>query len=295
MGLISMCKLDLSISIVTFNAKEYLDQFIASIYENTKQVSFEILVVDNASSDGTERTIRNKYPDVDYIFNSKGRYYAGGTNQNLRRARGRYIVTFTPDTLVLPNTLDRMVSFMDEEKHVGALTCRIIYPDGSLQYSIGPFITRKYGLYAALGLHALFPDNSVSKHQWECRYDSELYTTGEVLYGACIMVRQELVKEVGVFDEKLRIGWQEYDWCKRIAEKGWELGYLQTASIVHYRGQSKMMDDAKKLAKINREDTLWLFRKHFGFWTYAIMQIAYLLQMERFFSVLRKLLVQVKQ
>lgn len=264
--------MDLSISIVTYKAKEYVDKFIESIYKNTKRIAYEILLVDNGSHDGTVELIREKYPAVKIISNKSSLYFVKGTNQNLKRAQGRYSIIFTPDTIVLPETLDKMVEFMDQNVHIGALTCKIKYPSGKLQSSVGFFPTIKWGfLHFSLLSRIFYAINR--KHYERIKYDPDRCQAGELLYGACILVKKSVFDKIGFFDENITMFWEEYDLCKRISDAGWKLVYFPEAEIIHYRGESRKKDNAEGMRKISQKSILYIYKKYYGKKIYYLFKL----------------------
>ena len=197
--------IDLSICIVTWNAKNYMDDFIASIYEHTKEISFEIIVADNHSEDDTAGMIRNKYPKVHLIENKDDGGFAYGINKCLAVSKGRYIVTFTPDTILQPNALDAMVDFMDKTPTAGACGARLFYFDGSPQSSYGYFPTIPRMLVHLFPLYKLFPQRLFkNSKRLSVTPNEEIKEPVKVDYpsGACLMVRREVVDAVGNMDER---------------------------------------------------------------------------------------------
>ena len=188
--------LDLSVAIVTWNAKKDIDEFLASIYENTKKVTYEIIVADNHSEDGTAQMIREKYPKVILIENKDDGGFAYGINKCLTVSKGRYIVTFTPDTLLLPNALDLMVDFMEKTPTAGACGARLFYADGSPQPSYGYFPTIPRILVNLFPVHKLFPQKLFKNFKrLSVTPSEEIKEPIRVDYpsGACLMVRREVV------------------------------------------------------------------------------------------------------
>lgn len=287
--------IELSISIVNYNTTESVLKLIESISENVKNISYEILVVDNASSDNVA-VLTDKYREVKLIRSSTNHYFTKADNINLHRANGEYILSINPDTLVTPNAVENMIAFLKKHKDVGAVTPKFIYPDGRLQVSFTPFLTLKFCLLEAIGYNKLFPNNTTkcSIAPGIIHYDTDTQHEAEVLYGACIMIRREVLKTAGLKDEKFVHGWDEYDWCKSIKEKGWKLFYAPSSTIVHYRSESigKIQNDSHKINAVDRygkEGYHYLLKKHFGYGAYVVFKLCCVLNIlvSKIVSILR--------
>jgi hypothetical protein len=276
---------ELSISIVNYNTTDSILNLIDSIKDNFKNIIYEILVVDNASEDDSDR-ITKKYKDVKLIRNSTNLYFTKADNQNFLRAEGQYILSINPDTLVSPNALENMIDFLKNHQNVGAVTPRFIYPDGRLQASISPFLTLRFGLLEASGFNKWCANNKtkLSGAPKTIHYNPDISQEREVLYGACIMVRRAVLETVGLKDEKLVHGWDEYDWCKRIKNAGWKLYYVPNSVIVHYRSESmgKIKSDSRKIKEIRRYSRygfFYLYKKHFGYAVYIFLKTVWCLSL----------------
>jgi GT2 family glycosyltransferase len=274
---------DLSICIVTYNVSKIVDELLTSIYQNTNRLDFEVLIVDNNSTDGIHEIVK-KYPNINFIINKTNIFFTKADNQNLKRARGKYVVSLNPDTLILPGTLEKMVGFLEKNPDVGAVTPKILFPDGTIQLSIGRFPKLMYGIFEAIGVNSYFPENKINRSIMTEKlfYNYNNIQEASVLYGACIMVRREVLDTVGLKDEKLIHGWDEYDWCKRIAQKGWRLCYLPDAVVIHHRGASRsQLISNKAIDKYHWDGFFYLYKKHYGFSIYLLLRIlrysAYLL------------------
>lgn len=282
---ISNESIDLSICIVNYNTTGSVLKLIESINDNIKNITYEILVVDNDSDDNATR-ITDKYKYVKMIRSSTNLYFTKADNINIQRSKGKYILSINPDTLVRPNALQNMIDFLKNHKDVGAVAPRIIYPDGQLQVSTTPFLTMKFSLFEASGFNKRYPNNKTKRaiDPADIYYDPEIVHEAEVLYGACIMIRREVLETVGPKDEKFVHGWDEYDWSKRIHDYGWKLCYVPNAVIVHYRSESihkmKVENDTQKLKvvdKYGRNGYYYLHRKHFGYLAYILLRLTWAL------------------
>lgn len=278
--------LDLSVAIVTWNAKKDIDEFLASIYENTKKVTYEIIVADNHSEDGTAHMIREKYPKVILIENKDDGGFAYGINKCLTVSKGRYIVTFTPDTLLLPNALDLMVDFMVKTPTAGACGARLFYADGSPQPSYGYFPTIPRILVNLFPVYKLFPQKLFKNFKrLSVTPSEEINEPIRVDYpsGACLMLRREVVDEVGPMDERFFVYFEETDWCYRMMKAGWDRYYVPDAKVIHYCGSSfKNADMARKIH--NMESRLKFFKKNYSVPQNLILSVLHLISSAIFWS-----------
>ena len=257
---------DVSVVIVTYNVREFLEQAIESVIQASEGLGVEVFVVDNDSADGSADMVRERFPDVCLIANTDNTGFATANNQALRLARGRYALVLNPDTLVQEDTLREMVAFMDAHPEAGAAGCRILNPDGTFApESRRAFPTPAVAFYRISGLGRVFP-----KSPRFGRYNLTFLPTDEVceidaLSGCCMMVRREAMwgdapdratlptgeptsaapRAAGVFDESFFMYGEDLDWCYRIQRAGWKIFYTPATQIVHYKGESTKKGDLR--------------------------------------------------
>jgi len=259
-------KSDLSIVIVSFNTrqllKECLDSVYASLAEST--LTSEVIVVDNASRDGSAAMVRKHFPQVRLIANEDNRGFAAANNQALRTLGygignrkypsssnlqypisnihspppPKYVMLLNPDTIVSGNALDTLVRFMDENPRAGACGARLLHSDGRFQHSAFAFPTLFQVFLDFFPLNYRLTDSRLNG-----RYPRRLYQAGEPFpidhpLGATLMVRQEVIEQVGLLDERFFIYCEEIDWCLRIKAAGWSIWCVPEAEIVHHVAQS---------------------------------------------------------
>ena len=244
-------KPDLSIVIVSYNTrqllKECLDSVHASLAEST--LTSEVVVVDNASHDGSAAMVQKHFPQVRLIANRGNRGFAAANNQALR-ALGygtgdtphplppEYVMLLNPDTIVGESVLTTLARFMDENPWAGACGARLIHSDGRFQHSAFAFPTLFQVFLDFFPLNYRLTDSRLNG-----RYPRRLYQAGEPFpidhpLGATLMVRQEVIEQVGLLDEQFFIYCEEIDWCLRIKAAGWSIWCVPEAEIVHHVAQS---------------------------------------------------------
>ncbi len=231
--------IELSVIIVNYNVRQLLEQALISIKKAVKEISCEIFVVDNNSSDGSDILVRERFPEVTLISNDINLGFSKANNQALKLAKGKYICLINPDTIVQGDTFDVCLEYFKKHDEVGALGCKIINPDGTLQLACRrSFPTPWVAFSKIIGLSKLFPKSKLfGKYNLSyCNPDETIEV--DAISGSFMMVRKETINDVGYFDESFFLFGEDLDWCYRIKEKGWKIVYLPTTKIIHYKGSS---------------------------------------------------------
>ena len=229
--------IDVSIIIVSYNTRKLLADCLATISAGVQGFSAETLVVDNASSDGSGDMVARDFDWVRLIHNNRNAGFAAANNMAIREAKGRYILLLNSDTRLYPGAVAEMIRFMDEHPRVGYCGPCLLNPDGSHQPSARRFPTVLSAGFSTLGLTHRFPS---------CRHTSDLHGLhgdrrhfrADWLSGACLMVRRDVLSQVGLLDEGFFMYFEETDWCRSMAQRGWEGWYVPTAKVVHLGGGS---------------------------------------------------------
>lgn len=253
----------ISIIIVSWNTTGFLENCLASILANPPASPFDIWVVDNASSDHSARMVRQKFPQVHLIENRENVGFARANNQAIQRCTGKYVLLLNPDTIVAADALQALVKFLDLHPKAGAAGARILNPDGSLQISSHPQPTLSRELWRMFHLDALSPYAAYPRTKWETTQPQEV----DVLMGACLLVRKEVLDQVGILDENYFIYSEEVDLCYRIQRAGWRIYWVPQAEIVHFGGQSTQQASTEMFLNLY-QSKIQYFRKHYG-WTAA--------------------------
>lgn len=248
---------DVSVVIVTYNVREFLEQALRSVEQASAGLTVETFVVDNDSADGSAQMVRERFPDVRLIANEENVGFATANNQAIREAAGRHVLVLNPDTILQEDTLRTMVAFMDDHPEAGAVGCRILNPDGTFApESRRAFPTPAVAFYRIAGLSKLFPQSPTFG-----RYNLTYLPLDEVcevdaLSGSCMMVRRDAVlgsesdasapgTSAGLFDEAFFMYGEDLDWCYRIQQAGWRIYYTPDTQIVHYKGESTKKGDLR--------------------------------------------------
>ncbi len=243
-------KLDLSIIIVNFNTKKITRECIESLIKTTKNISYEIIVVDNASDDGSVEALnklKTRNSNLGLILNKKNLGFGKGNNQGLKVAKGRYLLLLNTDTMFSSNVLGEMVSWMDNHEMVGAASCALKNRDGSLQ-GTGGYFPHLFKIFAWMFFlediplldRLIRPFHPMHGQSPFYKGEGQFKTAHEKdwLTGAFFLIRKEVVDEIGYIAEDYFMYTEEVDYCYRIKQKGWKIWYLPKWSIVHYGGAS---------------------------------------------------------
>ena len=250
--------MDLSIIIVNRNTKELLLDCIGSVYATVPPLSFEILVVDNASSDGSAGVARRSFPEIRCIENDTNLGFAKANNIAMRQAHGRYVVLLNTDAVLTPSALATIVDFMDRNRKVAICGGQLLNDDGSLQNSIANVPTLATELLNKSLLRRLFPRRFPGK---ECRFDQPLPV--ESIVGACMVVRREAIDKVGLLDESYFFFFEETDWCLSMKKNGWLVFSHPQARIYHLQGETARKNIAAARIEYWRSRYVF-FRKHYS-------------------------------
>ncbi len=257
--------MDISIIIVSWNVKELLAACLASVYASLKDshTEYEVLVVDNASSDGSADMVRERFPRVSLVANADNKGFAAANNQALVEARGRYLVLLNPDTVLRSDALGTLLRFMDDAPSAGMAGPRLVYADGSFQHSAFRFPALAQAFFDFFPVHHRLLNSRLNG-----RYPRSLYASGHPFaidhpLGACMMVRRQAVEQVGLMDERFFMYCEEIDWVMRIKRAGWGVYCVPAAEVVHYAGQSTRQFRDEMFVALWRS-RFRLFAKHYG-------------------------------
>lgn len=227
--------LDLSIIIIlTEGQRHFAEPCLRSIFGSPSRCQFEVLLVDNACSEDTVGFVRSRFPAVRWIHNEVPHSYAHNNNLGMAHAQGRYILLLNLDTVVGEGALDALVQFMDQHSEAGACTAQLLNPDGSIQFSCRRFPTPLAVLARGTPLRKIYPFSAIHARYVMADWDHKDVRAVDWALGACLLVRREVVKQVGGMDERFVQYYEEIDWCYRIKRGGWQIYYVPEAQVMHH-------------------------------------------------------------
>lgn len=257
--------IDLTIIVVSWNVQDLLRCCLRSIRDSalTGDLQFEIVVVDNASSDGSPEMIAAEFPDVRLVANAENRGFTAANNQGLALSQGRFLLLLNPDTEVVGDALPTMVRYMEAHPEVGAVGPQLRYPDGSLQSSRRRFPTFATALVESTVIQEWWTDNRFLRRYYMADTPDHVIQPVDWIVGACLMVRREVYERVGGLDERFFMYSEELDWCRRIKSAGWTVVYLPDAVVVHHEGKSSEQVVAARHIYFHSSKVRY-FSKHHG-------------------------------
>ena len=229
--------IDLSISIVNTSNWKYLEPCLRAIINNVHDIHYEILVVDNVSDDGSQEKIKEFFPEVILTINSQRYGFAKNNNINLRKGSGRYLMLLNDDTLVQPGSIDCAIKFLDENPGVGMVGCKMISPDGSFQLSSARrFRTLWSTLLSETGIRNRFIHHPLLDQDFiKVKTDDQVVEV-DLPQESGMVVRRDVLDDVGLLDEQFFMFGEGADWCRRIKQAGWKIVFLAGCPITHYGG-----------------------------------------------------------
>ncbi|MBI3956660.1 MAG: glycosyltransferase family 2 protein [Candidatus Kerfeldbacteria bacterium] len=228
---------DITVIIVNWNVRELLRSCLTSVMAQ-HNVNAEVIVVDNASHDGSVAMVRQEFPSIQVIANDRNLGFATANNQGIRQAHGRCLLLLNPDTDVPDGALAKTIRYFDEHPDVGIVGARLTNSDGSLQRSV-----RRDPTFAALALvlckfQAFFPNLGPLRRYWYADFDYTQEQDVSQVMGAFFAINGEVPKKVGLLDEAFFLWFEEVDYCARVRRAGFRVRYVPTISITHRGGES---------------------------------------------------------
>lgn len=261
----------LSIIVLNWNTKELTLAAVAAAMQETTGFPYEIILIDNNSSDDSVAAIRARFPTVRVIENQENVGFGKANNQGMRIAAGEYIMLLNSDTVVLNHALEKMARYLDEHPDVMMVGPKVLNADRTFQHSCRRSLpTPRAAFFHLFGLTKLFPKSkTVTAYK---RYADEPNRTEpvEAISGAAMMFRREVFVATGGFDEQFFMYAEDLDLCKQVYDRGWITMFLHTAEIIHYGGASSKK---RRTASIkNFYDAMWLYYKKHWAMTHPLVQ-----------------------
>lgn len=244
-----MAILDLSIIIISFNTKDLLKTCIKSIYETTKNLNYEIIVVDNASSDGSPEAIEKAFNGVTVIKNNENLGFAKANNQAIKVARGKYLLLLNSDTILKEGTIENMVQFIDKHPNAAAVGPKVLNVDGTLQFKGFSFPSITSSLLILFGAERIFSKRLLYKLFTKFYWDDNSIVRVDFMPGCCLLIRKDIIDKIGFLPEEYFMYFEEAEWCYIARKNGYEVWYLPTSEIIHIGSASSNTKKEKLLLK----------------------------------------------
>ncbi len=262
--------IDLSVVILNYNTVELTRQCLKTVFASRLGAySMEVIVCDNGSTDASIAMVKKEFPQVILIDNKKNVGFAAGNNPGIKRASGRYVLLLNTDTEVPKNTLATMIRFMDENTQVGASTCKLLLPDGTMDPACHRGFPTPWVAFTYMsGLERLFPKTRVFGEYHQGYKDLSTIHEVNCIVGAFFLIRREVIQKVGLLDEEFFMYGEDIDLAQRIRNAGWTIMYNPTVTILHKKKQSGRANILRK-RRVTTETYFhkynWLFyKKHYA-------------------------------
>ncbi len=254
----------LSIIIVNYNVKFFLEQCLYSLRKSAAGIQTETIVIDNQSSDGSIGYLQPRFPEVQFIVNDTNLGFAKASNKGLQYAQGEYILFLNPDTILSENTLETCINFFKKNNDAGALGVKMI--DGSgrfLKESKRSFPSPLTSLFKLFGLSRIFPHSQIFSRYYLGHLDENKNHEVDVLAGAFMMVRKEVIDELGSFDENFFMYGEDIDLSYRVQKNGYKNYYLAETEIIHFKGESTRRGSLNYVMMFYKAMSIFV-KKHYG-------------------------------
>lgn len=264
--------MELSVIIVNYNVKFFLEQCLHSVVKALQFIDSEIIVVDNNSADGSVQMVASRFPDVQLIVNSENTGFSRANNQAILKSNGRYILLLNPDTVVQEDTFQKCIEFMNAHENVGCLGVKMI--DGKGRYlpeSKRGLPTPRTAFYKISGLSALFPRSQIFARYYMGHLDPGSTHSIDVVSGAFMFIKRAALEKTGLLDESFFMYGEDIDISFRVQQAGFENIYFPETTIIHYKGESTKRGSINYVIMFYRAMIIFA-RKHFrksAFWLFS--------------------------
>jgi GT2 family glycosyltransferase len=246
-----MTDLDVTIAIINYNTKAWLDSCLNSIVKAPPLAAFEILVVDNGSTDDSVEYVKGRFPEVQILENAGNLGYAGAANQALRTSRAKYVLILNTDTELDSEAVDILTEFADAHEEVGIVGPLLLNTDGSIQVS-----GRRFPSFLDATMHAflghIWPKNPYSLRYRMLDWDRRTGRPVDWVSGAAMLIRRSAAEEVSLFDDGFFMYVEDVDLCYRMWQRGWKVFFWPEAKIIHHSGKTSRQSSAKMIVEFQR-------------------------------------------
>ncbi|TAN58110.1 glycosyltransferase family 2 protein [Patescibacteria group bacterium] len=261
-----------SFIIVNWNVRELLEKCLLSIEKFNSHFSYEIIVADNASMDGSIAMMRERFPLINLIANTKNLGFAAGINQGIKQARGEYAVLLNPDVEIMESTLKNLLEEFEKSADSGIVGGKIKNEDGSIQPSVRSFPDVFTQVLITLKLNHIFNSRAIGRYLAK-NFDYEKRQEVDQVMGAFFAIRRKVIKQIGMMDERFFLWFEEVDFCKRAKDAGWKIIYTPKTEVIHLGGKSFGQISSAKRQMIFNESLRYYMRKHKGIFIWLIFAL----------------------
>lgn len=238
---------DLSVIIANYNTSSITRDCVRSVLEGTPDISLEVIVVDDASTDTSVADLRAEFPDITVLVNPVNVHYTKTNNRGLSECSGRYAVLLNSDTVIRPGALTRLVEFMDANPDVAACGPKLVNPDGSTQYCIRSFPGVSVMFFQALNLHKVWRNNPITNRYYHLDLDYDAVQDVESLGTTAFVIRRSVWETYGMLDERFKIAFTDLAYCAMLRSHGQRIVYVGDAVVEHLGSQSINMGSSAEV------------------------------------------------
>jgi N-acetylglucosaminyl-diphospho-decaprenol L-rhamnosyltransferase len=226
---------DVSIIIISWNALHFLEKCLPSVYEKNQGIDFELILIDNNSTDGSREYINQKFPEVRYIHNEQNRGVAPARNQGFAVAKGKYILILDVDTeFITDNALRDLVEYMETDDKIGLIGAQLISSDGEIQKSCLRFPSLWVKLFVRFERFGFIRNSEMIKNYYMMDLDREEVANVDYVIGAFQFIRKKMIDDIGVYDENIFYGPEDIDYCLRAKRSGYKVIYYPKVKLFHF-------------------------------------------------------------
>ena len=257
--------LDISIVIVNWNTRHVVQNCLESVFAHLGSLAAEVIVIDNASRDGSAEMIAERFTRAKLIVNSENQGFAKANNQGMRIARGRYVLLLNPDTVVLDDVFRKTIEYADHHPDAAVVGCQVMESSATIQRTCFRFPSPLHTLLWVSGVSAWYPKSRIAGHAAYGPWGRDSNRDVDVVSGMYMLVRREAIEHVGLMDEDYFVFAEEADWCYRFRQAGWRCVFAPVGRILHVDGGSKSTEQVSIPMYVEMQKNLLIFhRKHLG-------------------------------
>jgi GT2 family glycosyltransferase len=255
---------DLSIVIISWKMRDLLSTCLSSIFKFTEGLSFEVILIDNKSQDGTIEMVEKNFPKVRLIKNPKNRGVAPARNQGLKVAKGKYVLILDADMELVENSFLQLFQFMEEHIDCGLVGAKLVDSNGNLQYSCKRFPSLLSSLYRRLENFSFTKNSKILNYHMMKDWEHNSVREVDYLIGACQFFRRKIIDSVGFYDDKIFYGPEDIDYCIRVWKAGWKVIYYPLTKIIHHEQRITKKNPLSIISIKHIIGIFYIFKKYRG-------------------------------
>lgn len=253
---------EISIVIISWKMRDLLKKCLETIYHFTKDITFETIVIDNNSQDGTSEMVEKEFPQVKLIKNLQNKGVAPARNQGIKETRGKYILILDADMELIDNSIKKLYDFMESTKDAGLVGCKLIDQNFKLQHSCKRFPTLRAFLFRRLEWIDFIRNSRTLRYHTMQDWEHNEIKEVDYLIGACQFFRRDVIDKIGMYDDNIFYGPEDIDFCLRVWKSGWKVYYYPFTSIIHHEQRITKKNLFSKISFKHFAGIFYLYRKY---------------------------------